>query len=43
MKIGGFDMGPLVQSAQKHYGTVAPILAPVAMNMARKYLSDRKR
>lgn len=38
MKIGGFDVGPLVQQAQRHYGTLAPVLAPVAMNMAKKYL-----
>ncbi|KAF2485674.1 hypothetical protein BDY17DRAFT_322498 [Neohortaea acidophila] len=41
MKIGGFDVGPLVQQAQRHYGTLAPILTPVVMNMAKKYVSNR--
>ena len=43
MEIGGFDVGPLVDKGQRHYGTLAPIVAPLVMNMARKYMSDRKK
>lgn len=39
MKIGNYDIGPLVQKGQKHWGTVAPILTPIVLNMARKYMS----
>lgn len=43
VKIGDYDIGPLLAKGKKHYGTLAPVLAPLAMNMARKYMSDRKR
>ena len=43
MKIGGYDIGPMVEQGKKHYGTVAPIVAPLMMNMARKYLRDQKK
>lgn len=42
-KIGDFDAGPLIEKGQKHYATLAPIMTPIVMNMARKYLSDKKR
>ncbi|KAK3074710.1 hypothetical protein LTR53_002653 [Teratosphaeriaceae sp. CCFEE 6253] len=40
MEVGGYDIGPLIDKGQKHYGTVAPIVAPLLMNAARKYLSN---
>ena len=43
VKIGDYDIGPMLEKGKKHYGTIAPILAPIAMNMARKYLSGSKR
>ncbi|KAK0277172.1 hypothetical protein LTS16_000389 [Friedmanniomyces endolithicus] len=39
MKVGGYDIGPLIDTGKKHYGTVAPIVAPLLMNAARKYLT----
>lgn len=39
IKIGNYDIGPMVQKGQKHWGTVAPIVTPLVLNMARKYLS----
>jgi hypothetical protein len=43
MKIGDYDIGPLIEKGKKHYGTVAPMLAPIAMQLARKYMSGSKR
>jgi hypothetical protein len=42
MKIGGFDVGPLVDKGQKNFGTLAPILTPILMSAAKKYLGDKK-
>ncbi|RMY87609.1 hypothetical protein D0861_05279 [Hortaea werneckii] len=41
IKIGKYDIGPYVEKGQKHWGTVAPIVTPVVMNMAKKYLGGR--
>lgn len=38
VKIGDYDIGPLLEKGKKHYGTIAPIITPFAMSMARKYL-----
>jgi hypothetical protein len=42
MKIGDYDIGPLLEKGKKHYGAIAPILTPIAMQMARKYLGGKK-
>ena len=38
MRIGKYDVGPYVELGKKHYGTVAPILTPLVLNMAKKYM-----
>ncbi|KAF1823470.1 uncharacterized protein K489DRAFT_369826 [Dissoconium aciculare CBS 342.82] len=38
IKIGNYDVGPLVEKGQKHYAVLAPVLTPIVLNMARKYL-----
>ncbi|KAK0845627.1 hypothetical protein LTR03_007375 [Friedmanniomyces endolithicus] len=43
MKVGGYDIGPLIDTGKKHYGTVAPIVAPLLMNAARKYLTNQNK
>lgn len=38
MKIGKYDVGPMIDKGQKHWSTVAPIVTPIVIQMARKYL-----
>jgi hypothetical protein len=33
----------LLDKGKKNWGTVAPILTPIAMQLARKYMSGSKR
>lgn len=39
VKIGNYDVGPWIQKGQKHWGTIAPIVTPLLINMARKKFS----
>lgn len=39
MRIGNYDVGPLVDKGQKHWTTVGPIVTPIAIQMARKVSS----
>ena len=41
IKVGKYDIGPYVETGKKHYSTLAPIVTPLVVNMARKYLSGR--
>ena len=43
IKIGDYDVGPWVEKGKKSYGAIAPILTPLVINMARKYMRDKKR
>ncbi|EME89539.1 uncharacterized protein MYCFIDRAFT_213714 [Pseudocercospora fijiensis CIRAD86] len=38
IKIGKYDIGPWVEKGQKHWVTLAPILTPIVMNLARKHM-----
>lgn len=40
IEIGGYDIGPLVDKGQKHYSTVAPLVTPLVINMAKKYFAN---
>lgn len=42
MMIGNFDAGPWVQKAQKHYGTIGPIVTPLLANAARNYMKSKR-
>lgn len=39
IKVGKYDIGPMVDQGKKHYATLAPILTPIVMSMARKYMT----
>ena len=39
MKIGDYDVGPLLDKGKRNWGTLAPVVTPIVMNMAKKYLS----
>lgn len=39
--VGKYDVGPWIEKGQKHYATLAPIVTPLVINMARKYMSGQ--
>ncbi|KAK5113369.1 hypothetical protein LTR62_003469 [Meristemomyces frigidus] len=41
MKIGNYDVGPMVEMGKKHYGTLAPIVTPMIMQAAKKYMAGK--
>lgn len=39
--VGKYDVGPWIEKGQKHYATLAPIVTPLVINMARKYMTGQ--
>ncbi|KAH9827841.1 hypothetical protein Tdes44962_MAKER02775, partial [Teratosphaeria destructans] len=39
IKIGDFDIGPMLEKGQKHYATVAPIVTPFIINAAKNLVA----
>lgn len=41
IKLGKYDIGPYVDQGQKHYKTLAPIVTPIVMNLAKNYMAGK--